>query len=169
MLPVMLDLSRGPVLLYGDGPAAERRRGLLEAAGATDLRHFTDRVPDEQDIAAAVILFVVDVPDAEAARLAALARARGVLVNVEDRTAFCDFYTPSVVRRGDLTIAVSTNGRSPGLARRLRQKLETLFGPEWTGRLEELARARDDWRAAGADMATVTRRTNEMIEKEGWL
>ncbi|MDA5193093.1 precorrin-2 dehydrogenase/sirohydrochlorin ferrochelatase family protein [Govanella unica] len=169
MLPVMLDLSRGPVLLYGSGPAALRRRGLLEAAGATDLRVYTDAAPDAEAIAAALLLFVVGVAEDEAGRVAGIARGHGVPVNVEDTTALCDFYTPSVVRRGDLTIAVSTAGRSPGLARRLREKLETLFGPEWQDRLDRLAGARDGWRASGADMATVTERTNDMIEKEGWL
>lgn len=169
MLPVMLDLSRGPVLLYGKGSQAVRRQGLLEAAGATDLRVFTDSPPSDEDIKTAMLLFVVSVPDDEAERLAFTARGSGVPVNVEDRTALCDFYTPSVVRRGDLTIAVSTNGRSPGLARRLREKLEGLFGVEWQERLDRLARARDGWRAEGADMTSVTRRTNEMIEKEGWL
>lgn len=169
MLPVMLDLSRGPVLLYGAGSAASRRERLLREAGATDLRLFPDAPPGEDDIRAALAVFVVDVPDGAAERIAALARALGVLVNVEDRTALCDFYTPSVVRRGDLTIAVSTGGKSPGLARRLRERLESLFGPEWQDRLDRLARARDGWRAEGADMATVARRTNDMIEKEGWL
>lgn len=169
MLPVMLDLSRGPVLLCGAGPAASRRERLLREAGATDLRLFPDALPDADDIRTALVVFVVDVPDGAAEGIAALARSLGVLVNVEDRTALCDFYTPSVVRRGDLTIAVSTGGKSPGLARRLRERLESLFGPEWQDRLDRLARARDGWRAEGADMATVARRTNDMIEKEGWL
>lgn len=169
MLPVMLDLSRGPVLLYGTGPAAARRRALLEAAGVTDLRIFADRAPEPDAIRAALLVFVVGVPEDAAAAVVRVARESGVLVNVEDSTALCDFYTPSVVRRGDLTIAVSTAGKSPGLARRLREKIENLFGPEWQDRLDRLATAREGWRAAGADMATVTRRTNEYIEKEGWL
>lgn len=169
MLPVMLDLTRGPVLLYGTGHMASRRQGLLEAAGATDLRRFEAESPTESEIRGALLVFVAGVDLAEATRVADIARKYAVPVNVEDKTELCDFYTPSVVRRGDLTISVSTNGRSPGLARRFREKLESLFGEEWTERVNRLARARDGWRAEGADMSTVTRRTNEMIDKEDWL
>src|SRR5271170_6329040 len=52
------------------------------------------------------------------------AQRRGVLCNVVDDPAYCDFYYPAVVRRGDLQIAISTNGQSPSLAQRLRQQLE---------------------------------------------
>jgi precorrin-2 dehydrogenase/sirohydrochlorin ferrochelatase len=88
---------------------------------------------------------------------------------VEDVKHLCDFHTPSQVRRGDLLLSISTGGRSPGLAQRLRRYLEDLFQPDWEDHLDELARARDGWRAEGADMETVVRRTVEMIEKRGWL
>jgi len=186
MLPIMLDLARGPVVLYGSGPAAVRRLRLLEAAGARDLKVYpgaspdaelveaagariTGSVPDDDVIASALVMFVAGLPDREAERVATVARAAGVLVNVEDRTAWCDFHTPSLVRRGDLVIAVSTGGKSPGLARRIRERLEREFGPEWAERLDRIASARLRWRAEGADMSLVARRTNEMIEKEDWL
>ncbi len=62
---------------------------------------------------------------------AALARRYRVLVNVVDRRDHCDFIMPSVLRRGELQIAVSTGGRSPALARGIRLRLEDLFGPEY--------------------------------------
>jgi len=55
----------------------------------------------------------------------------GCLVNVVDDPAHCNFILPAVVRRGDVTVAVSTGGASPALARRLRERLETLVGPEY--------------------------------------
>lgn len=58
-------------------------------------------------------------------------RANGVWVNVVDTPELCDFYVPSVVRRGDLTVAISTQGKSPGLARALRQWLEAKLSPAW--------------------------------------
>ncbi|HEX2344861.1 MAG TPA: bifunctional precorrin-2 dehydrogenase/sirohydrochlorin ferrochelatase [Vicinamibacterales bacterium] len=57
------------------------------------------------------------------------ARHRGVLCNAVDEPTRCDFYYPAVFRRGDLQIAVSTSGRSPALAQRLRRELEAQFGP----------------------------------------
>lgn len=183
MLPVMLDLKRSPVILYGDGSAAVRRYELLKEAGATDIRTFSPAepsaelagavgavsigVPSDTDIADAIAVFVVNAPDA--AEIAARARTLRVLVNVEDDIVNCDFFTPSVVRRGDLVIAVSTAGKSPGLARLLRQRLETEFGTEWGRRLDEISAARDAWRAEGLDMSAVAARTRDMIEKEGWL
>ncbi len=68
------------------------------------------------------------------------AQRRGVLCNVVDVPEYCDFYYPAVVRRGDLQIAISTNGQSPSLCQKLRQQLEKQFGPgyaEWVAQLGE--------------------------------
>jgi precorrin-2 dehydrogenase/sirohydrochlorin ferrochelatase len=59
---------------------------------------------------------------------------------VVDDPAYCDFYYPAVVRRGDLQIAISTNGQSPSLSQKLRQQLERQFGPgyaPWVAALGE--------------------------------
>ena len=93
----------------------------------------------------------------------------GVLVNVEDRKAWCDFHLPAVIRRGDLVLTVSTNGRSPGLARRIRRRLEGLFGPEWGERVDHVAARRDEWRAAGATMGQVARLTDALVARNRWL
>jgi precorrin-2 dehydrogenase/sirohydrochlorin ferrochelatase len=68
------------------------------------------------------------------------AQARRVLCNVVDVPDLCDFFYPSIVRRGDLQIAVSTSGQSPSLAQKIRQQLEKQFGPayaEWVTKLGE--------------------------------
>jgi precorrin-2 dehydrogenase/sirohydrochlorin ferrochelatase len=68
------------------------------------------------------------------------AQRRGVLCNVVDVPEYCDFYYPAVVRRGDLQIAISTNGQSPSLSQKLRQQLERQFGPgyaQWVAKLGE--------------------------------
>jgi precorrin-2 dehydrogenase/sirohydrochlorin ferrochelatase len=70
------------------------------------------------------------------------ARRRNILCNVVDDPQYCDFYCPAVVRRGDLQLAVSTNGHSPALAQRIRRELEIQFGPEYGIWLEELGRIR---------------------------
>jgi len=59
------------------------------------------------------------------------AQKRGVLCNVVDVPDLCDFFYPSIVRRGDLQIAVSTAGQSPSLAQKIRQQLEKQFGPAY--------------------------------------
>ena len=70
------------------------------------------------------------------------AEARRVLCNTVDQPELCHFYYPAVVRRGDLQIAVSTGGKSPSLAHRLRVELEEQFGPEYEAWLEWLGAAR---------------------------
>ena len=70
------------------------------------------------------------------------AQVRGVLCNVVDVPDLCDFYYPSVVRRGDLQIAVSTAGQSPSLAQKIRQQLEKQFGPGYASWVAELGATR---------------------------
>jgi precorrin-2 dehydrogenase / sirohydrochlorin ferrochelatase len=67
---------------------------------------------------------------------------RGVLCNIVDVPEFCDFYYPAVVRRGDLQIAISTNGQSPSLSQKLRQQLERQFGPGYANWVKELGETR---------------------------
>ena len=76
------------------------------------------------------------------ARIFREARRRGVLCNVVDDPAHCDFYYGSVVRRGSLQIAISTGGHSPALAQRLRKQFEREFGDEYESWIEELGAAR---------------------------
>jgi len=71
------------------------------------------------------------------------AQARRVLCNVVDDPERCDFYYGSVVRRGNLQVAISTEGQSPALAQRLRKELEEQIGPEYAGWLAELGQARE--------------------------
>jgi len=70
------------------------------------------------------------------------AQKRGVLCNVVDVPDLCDFFYPSIVRRGDLQIAVSTAGQSPSLAQKIRQQLEKQFGPAYASWVAELGETR---------------------------
>jgi len=76
-------------------------------------------------------------------------RSRGILVNVVDDPAYCDFYVPSVVQRGDLSISISTNGKSPLLARRLRERLEREFDEAYGHLVDYLGLAREKAQARG--------------------
>jgi precorrin-2 dehydrogenase/sirohydrochlorin ferrochelatase len=59
------------------------------------------------------------------------ASARGLLINAVDQPADCNFIVPSILRRGDLLVAVSTSGKSPAFAKKLREELEEQFGDEY--------------------------------------
>ncbi|HWZ44197.1 MAG TPA: bifunctional precorrin-2 dehydrogenase/sirohydrochlorin ferrochelatase [Candidatus Saccharimonadales bacterium] len=75
-------------------------------------------------------------------------RRAGILCNAVDDPDYCDFYTSSVVRRGDLQIAISTGGSSPALAQRLRKQMEREFGPEYGPWVDCLGRMRTALRLA---------------------
>jgi precorrin-2 dehydrogenase/sirohydrochlorin ferrochelatase len=185
MYPVLFDPARVRAVVVGRGPAAVRRLKGLEAAGVSEIKVFATDADDEfaalasarltlglpkrADLEGATLILVAGIEDAKAQGIAETARALGVAVNVEDRIQWCDFHLPATVRRGDLLLTASTGGRSPGLARALRERLETLFGPEWEDRLESLAKAREGWRAEGQGPSEVSKRTQEWIDREGWF
>src|SRR6266705_3556953 len=84
----------------------------------------------------------------------AAARRWRALLNVVDRPQHCDFIVPSVLRRGELQIAVSTGGRSPAIAREIRRRLEQLFGPEYGELIARAGEARRRARAASRASAS---------------
>jgi len=100
-------------------------------------------------------LLVVAATDDEATNRAvfAEARARGVLCNVVDVPELCDFFYPAVVRRGDLTLTVSTNGIAPALAKALREQLQSDFDEGWSALLQLLAEVRDEIKAGHSTLA----------------
>ena len=127
------------------------------------------RLPTADEIGGLRILFVAGLEPAVAAGLAAAARDRRVLVNVEDLAPLCDFHVPAIVRRGDLAVSVSTGGRSPTLARRLRIYLEGLLPPIWTERAGRAAALRETLRAQGARPADIVKAVEALIDSEDWL
>ena len=96
------------------------------------------------------------------------ADTRGLLCNAVDDTENCHFYYGSVVQRGDLQIAISTNGKSPALAQRLRKELETQFGPEYESWLEWLGAAREVLRASGATQAQNKEVLHNLASRESF-
>jgi precorrin-2 dehydrogenase/sirohydrochlorin ferrochelatase len=96
------------------------------------------------------------------------ARQRNILCNVVDDPEHCDFYYPAVVRRGDLQLAISTNGQSPALAQRIRRELEMQFGPEYGAWLEALGRARQQLFASKIDPEQRRRLLHELASHEAF-
>lgn len=155
-LPLFHRIADRPVIVLGQGPAAEARRRLVERAGGM--------VVGEDDTGARLAFVALDEPDAAAARL----RARGLLVNVTDRADLCDFTVPSVLDRDPLLIAVGTDGASAGLAKHVRLRLEALL-PAGLGALAQaLAGAREAIRKHWPD-ADDRRRALDAALGEGGL
>lgn len=165
MFPVFLDVKKLRILLIGQGEAARRRLKQLRNFGAENII-FYDKLISTEKMLEANIVMVVGLEADEANRIAEMARGMGKLVNVEDDIPNCDFYYASTLQRGDLTIAVGTNGTSPTLARTVTAFLSGVFGERWGEWVDRLGEARRDWRAEGADGHTVASRTEAMIIEE---
>jgi precorrin-2 dehydrogenase/sirohydrochlorin ferrochelatase len=162
--PVNLVLDGRPCLVVGGGRIALRKVEGLLACGArvrvvapridADLRDLAGVTVDERpwrpgDMAGAwLVIAATDDPAVNAAVFDAGQRA-GIWVNGADDPANCSFTLPSVVRRGDLQVAVSTGGRSPALSSWLRRRLEAEIGPEYGVLLDILATEREGLKAAG--------------------
>jgi nitrate/nitrite transport system substrate-binding protein len=165
--PVFLDLEGKRCLVVGGGTVAEGKvQGLLDAkadvvvvspsltdalrrwASAGAIHHIS-RVFCNADVeGCALVIGATDRAEVNA-QVAASARRRGVWANVVDTPAACDFIAPAVVRRGELQIAISTGGNSPTLAKRLRNGLEQLIGPEYGALVDVLGRLRASSRCRG--------------------
>ncbi|HZS84723.1 MAG TPA: NAD(P)-dependent oxidoreductase [Stellaceae bacterium] len=185
MFPILLDLARLRVAVVGNGEAALKRLALLDEDGARHVAVYADDpapaleaaagarlrrlVPTAAELAGFHLVFAAELGESRLVQLAATVRALGTLLHVEDRPALGTVHAPATLRRGDLVISVSTNGRSPGLAKRVKRFLEGVFGEAWQGRLDELARLREGWREAGAGMGDVARWTEEWIDRQDWL
>jgi precorrin-2 dehydrogenase/sirohydrochlorin ferrochelatase len=165
MLPITLRSTR--IALAGAGEALRRRQSFLAACGIEP--ELVSPGTSAKGLSPFAVLFVAGLPDPQSSRLAGAARRAGVLVNVEDQPDLCDFFVPAVVRRGDLLISISTSGKSPGLAKLVRQWIERILPPIWAERLKEASAHRAEWRLQGASPAEVAQRTSQLVDQHGWL
>ena len=159
--PVFLDLDKTRCLVIGGGTIAERKvEALLAAGGEVTLispeltaalrvleaagRLTVQQRPYQRGDLKAVSLVIAATDDPALQRQIAVdAKQANILCNIADQPALCSFIVPAVVQQGDLTIAVSTNGASPALAKKIRQDLAEQFGPEYAVALRLLRRIRE--------------------------
>ncbi len=136
--PVVLDLENKACVVFGDGRQAKEKVEGLRAAGASV--RWIERDYRPGDLAGCFLAVVATGSRESSAAIFAEAERAGVLINVLDDPAHCRFVFPSIHRQGDLVIAVSTTGKCPALAVRLRERFQKEFGPEYA---EFLRLARD--------------------------
>jgi siroheme synthase-like protein len=152
--PVFLDLTGRPCFVIGGCTMAEEKVKGLVAAGARvtvispDLTpglaelaveakvDFITRRYRRGDLRTAFLVVVVSQAPPIVQTVWEETRGRNILVNTLDNVPHCDFIAPAIVRRGDLTVAISTGGKAPVMAVRLRQKMEKELGPEHARFLE---------------------------------
>jgi len=159
--PIFLDLEDKPCVVVGAGrtairkiegllacgasvrviaPHAEERVEALARAGTILLKKRAFRPGDTEH--ARLVIAATDDPDVN--RSAAQdAEQHGALYNVVDAPDLCSFFVPATLRRGDLCLAISTGGRSPALARKLREELERTYGEEYGELVQLLGEVRE--------------------------
>src|SRR6478672_4382165 len=163
--PIFVSVDRKPPLVTGGGElAAIKARLLLKRTETVDIA--ADRLgpelaeleragrvaliaaqPGVDQVRGRPLVIAATGVDAEDARVAAVARALGVPVNVPDKPALCSFVMPAIVDRGEVIVAIGTSGASPVLAQRLRAWLERELHP----RLDALAKLAAEFRGPVAD------------------
>ena len=175
LFPAFLKLKERPVLVVGGGSIATSKiSGLVQAGARVTVvsPELSSRLvesvrnreiewlpkcfePDDLD-GKFLVLAATSLRDLNAS-VYREAEKRQVLCNAVDDVEHCHFYYGSIVQRGDLQIAISTNGKSPALAQRLRKELEQQFGPEYADWVDWLGAVREVLRAEPIDPDTIKR------------
>ena len=172
--PIYLNLHGRRCLVIGGGAVAERKIATLLEAGAiptivspaitdTIARWAKDRAVEliarhyeSSDLTDYEIAFVATDDGEVNAQVFSDGRRLGVWINASDDPAHCDFILPSVLRRGDLTVAVSSGGTSPALSRTIREELELYFTEEYELLVKLAAQARAELQARGVSVPFET-------------
>lgn len=158
--PIFLDLRDRPCLVIGGGAVAERKVEALLQVGARltvvspvaterleswareGRIRLVARMYRPGDLDEYALAFAATDEGEVNAAVAQDGRARGVWVNAADDPVHCDFILPSVLRRGDLVVAVATGGASPALSRGVREELEAYFTEDYAVLAEVVAEVR---------------------------
>lgn len=147
--PIFLDIRDKKCVIVGGGEVAARKAERLLDCGAkvfvispklspeiaalkekNMICHIAAQYAGDLINEAALIIGATDDEETNA-QISRDARSKGIPVNIVDDPQKCDFILPAVVQRGDLTITIGTGGKSPALARHLREELEAKYGPEF--------------------------------------
>ena len=189
--PVFFDIADKKCVVVGGGEVASRKVKRLLDCGAkvsvispelnSELAALKkdnriSHIPSEYDskgIDGAVLVIGATDDEKTNAAVSQDATARGIPVNIVDDPQKCDFILPSIVERGDLTIAIGTGGNSPALARHLRQDLESRYGAEYEIFLNILGRLRSQMtKNSGAGRSwfdsLLSSGILELIRKKDW-
>jgi precorrin-2 dehydrogenase/sirohydrochlorin ferrochelatase len=179
--PIFLDLKGKTALVVGGGVVAQRKIetllehgakvhviareltpelvGLLEAG---KVEHKGEEFHENHLDKAFMVIAATD--DAALNRqVSRSAQEKGLLINAVDQPEDCNFIVPSALRRGDLRIAVSTSGKSPALAKKVREDLEEHFGNEYESFLVLMGRLRKEILSRGLSQKENSRIFHELV------
>ncbi len=181
-LPIFLELKGKKVVVTGGGTIAARKADLALRAGADVLvvapvlgdefhalattPRFSHRAgtPEAADLDGALIAFAAADDDSEDRRFVALARSKGVLVNVPDTPDLCDFAMPAILDRSPLVVAVSSGGASPLLVRLIKERLESTIPAAFGDLARFLGEVRDKVASRIGDLRSRRRFLEEIVD-----
>lgn len=182
--PIYLQLQDQPCVVVGGGKIAEGKVDGLLAAGARvtvvspDLTSHLQELAVQNEIAyiarpyqpgdlAGAFLVICATDQTEINhQVWQAAAAQGQLVNVVDDTPRCNFIAPAILRNGDLTIAISTGGKAPALAVRLKERLQRELGPEYERFLELAGKLREPLSRHVPDFETRKALWYELVDSD---
>jgi len=182
--PIFLELEGKTALVVGGGSVAQRKvETLLEYGASIRLvsKMLTDKLKEmvegntvhligkqfvEKQLDGVFLVFAATNDKQLNHKISESARKRGLLVNAVDQPADCDFIVPSILNQGDLTLAISTSGKSPALAKTIRKQLALQFGNEYAVFLEVLGRVRHKVISLGLSHQENKRIFNEIVKSD---
>jgi precorrin-2 dehydrogenase / sirohydrochlorin ferrochelatase len=165
--PVLLDLSGKKVVVIGGGKVAQRKIETLLSYGAvihiiskdltSELKYLLEKGEikllgdqfNETFIKDAFLLIIATSDKALNRKISSFAREKNILVNAVDQPEECSFIVPSIIKRGDLIVAISTSGKSPALAKKIKETLEGQFGDEYRSFLNLMGKIRKELVSSG--------------------
>jgi precorrin-2 dehydrogenase/sirohydrochlorin ferrochelatase len=192
--PIFVDLKGKKTVVVGAGNVGQRKIETLLKHGAKvhvvsrEVTSRLSRLMDEREVTylgsdfseehldgAFLVIAATDDPSLNHI-VSASAREKGILVNAVDQPADCTFIVPSILMRGDLVIAVSTSGKSPVMAKKIREDLENRYGLEYQTFLLLLGKLREEVLKKGFSQREnkdiferiVNSPVLELIRKEEW-
>ncbi len=178
--PIFLDLRNKSVLVVGGGEVAERKilnllkygcnihvvsheltPQLEKLVAENKIQHIPEHSLNDAMSKACMVIAATDDPVVNR-QIASRAKERGLLFNAVDQPRDCNFIMPSIVRSGDLQIAISSGGKSPALTKKIRKEMQTQFGPEYGSFVELLGILRAEV-LARSDASSENKRTFENL------
>ena len=183
--PMFVDLEGRRCLVVGGGPVAtekveklllpgavvrlvtpELTPGLEELVASGDVAELRRRPYEPEDLEGCFLVIAATNLDAINRMVWQDAEAMNLLCNVVDVPPLCNFIVPSIVRRGELALAISTGGASPVVAKHIRRELEEAYGPEWEALVDLLRDVRDELKARYPDMPSRRDAVERLMETD---